>query len=221
MLYSGYSVLGVCCTRGMLYSGYAVLGACCTLVMLYFVYAVLGVCSTWCMLYLVYTALRVRSNWCMRHSVYAEPSIQSRARHGLIERNNLTLCYAILIELWTRKQGGEWRWEPDAGYEWMWTVRDRTCPNRFWRLQIGGHTCQMVGHACTIGGHHYQITIGMVTCTWNSVLLQFLSKTLPISSHLPPACSQLYHHLRCWSLVIPLSLSQSAVCGLILSAANA
>jgi len=52
---------------------------------LYSVYAVLSVCCTWCMLYLVYAVLGVNSSsW-----------------HGQIERDDLTLSCAMIVELWT------------------------------------------------------------------------------------------------------------------------
>jgi len=77
------AVLGVGCTQCMLYSVYAVLGVCCTQCMLYSEYAVLGVCCTRCMLYSVST-----------HDHDMEE----------IERDELTLCSAMMVELWTRKR---------------------------------------------------------------------------------------------------------------------
>jgi len=66
----------------MLNSVYAVLGVCCTRCMLYSVYTVFGVCCTWCMLYSVSTH---------------DHDMQE------IERDHLTLCSAMMVEIWTRK----------------------------------------------------------------------------------------------------------------------
>jgi len=83
-----HTVLSVCCTQCTLYSVYAVLGGCCTpQCMLYSVYAVLSVCCTQCMLYSAYTVL----------------SVNSLSWHGEIERDDLTLCSAMTVEIWTRK----------------------------------------------------------------------------------------------------------------------
>jgi len=100
MLYSVDAVLGVCCTGCMLYSVYAVLGVCCTRYMLYSVYAVLGVFCTWCMLYSVST-----------HDHDMEE----------MEMDDLTLCSAMMVELWTRKREmvmklkTMWRIQADMG----------------------------------------------------------------------------------------------------------
>jgi len=100
MLYLVYAVLGVYCTRCMLYLVYAVLGVCCTRCMLYLVYAVLGVYCTPCMLYSVST-----------HDHDMEE----------IERDDLTLYSARMVELWTRKRGMGDEHENDveetSGYE--------------------------------------------------------------------------------------------------------
>jgi len=58
------------------------------------VYAVLGVCCTGCMLYWVYDVL----------------GVNSRAWHGEIESDDLTLCFQIMVELTTRmrKLRGYW-----------------------------------------------------------------------------------------------------------------
>jgi len=88
MEYMVYAVLSECCTWCMLYSVYAILGVCCTWWMLYSVYTVLGVCCTQCILYLVYAVLSVNSwSW-----------------HGEIERDDLTSCSLVMVELRTRKR---------------------------------------------------------------------------------------------------------------------
>jgi len=104
MLYSVYGVLGVCCTRCMLYLVYAVLGVCCTRCMLYLVYAVLGVCCTRCMLYSVYAVLGECCTQWILCSVYALLGVNSWSWHSEIERDDLTFCSSMMVELWTRKR---------------------------------------------------------------------------------------------------------------------
>jgi len=104
----------------MRYSVYAVLGVCCTRCMLYLVYAVLGVCCTQCMLY----------------SVYAILSVYSWLWHGEIERDNSNMCSAMMVELWTRKRDGGWRWEQFGGYEWIWEIKGTTWLIAFRRPRI-------------------------------------------------------------------------------------
>ena len=40
----------------------------------------------------------------MLYSVYALLGANSRSWHGEIERDDLTLCSAMMVELWTRKR---------------------------------------------------------------------------------------------------------------------
>ena len=97
-LYVVYAVLGVCCTQCMLYLVYAVLGVCCTWCMLHLVYAVLGVCFTQCMLYSVYSVLSVSCTQCMVYSAYAILGVNFCSWNGDIERDDLTLCSAMMGE---------------------------------------------------------------------------------------------------------------------------
>jgi len=69
--------------------------------MLYLVYTLRGVCCTWYKLYLVYAVLGVNSWWW----------------HGVIERDDLTLCFAMMVELGTKERVGGQRWEWYGGYE--------------------------------------------------------------------------------------------------------
>jgi len=110
-LYMVYAVLGVCCTWCMLYLVYAVLGVCCTWCMLYSVYAVVGVCCTRCMLYLVNVVLSVCCTQC-----------NSWSWHGEIERDDLTLCSAMMVEKerWGMKM--ETNMEDTSRYK-TWGVR--------------------------------------------------------------------------------------------------
>jgi len=110
MLYSEYAGLSVYCTRWMLCSLYTVLDVCCTRCMLYSVYAVLGVCCTRCMLYSVFAVLRVISwSW-----------------HGEIQRDKLTFCSLMMVELWTTKTEMRmkmrtmWRIQADMRNQGVW-----------------------------------------------------------------------------------------------------
>jgi len=62
--------------------------------MQYSVYAAIGVCCTQCMLYWVYDIL----------------GVNTRAWHGEIESDDLTLCFQVMVELTTRmrKLRGYW-----------------------------------------------------------------------------------------------------------------
>jgi len=51
------------------------------------------------MLYLVCATLGV-----LMYSVYAVLSVNSWSWHGEIERDDLTLCSAMMVELWTSKR---------------------------------------------------------------------------------------------------------------------
>ena len=41
---------------------------------------------------------------CMQYSGYALLSVNSRSCRAEIERDDLTLCYAMMVQLWTRKR---------------------------------------------------------------------------------------------------------------------
>jgi len=105
------TILAGCCTWWILYLVYAVLGVCCTWCMLYLVYAVHGVCCTWCMLYWVYAVRGVCCTWCMLYSVYTVLSVNSYSRHREIERDDLSLCSAMMVEKegWGMRMGTIWR----------------------------------------------------------------------------------------------------------------
>ena len=53
----------------------------------------------------------------MLYSVYAVLGINSGSWHGEIERDDLTLCSAMMIELWTRKRDGGNDMEDTSGYD--------------------------------------------------------------------------------------------------------
>ena len=88
--------------------------------MLYLVYAVLSICCTWCMHCSVHSVLSVCCTWCMLDLVYAVFGVNSWSWHGEIEKDDLTLYSAMMVELWTIK------WE--IVNEWRITQRIRVDP---------------------------------------------------------------------------------------------
>jgi len=157
---------------------YPVLGVCCTWCMLYLVYAVLGVCCTWWMLYLVYACTR-----CM-HVL----GVNSWSWHGEIQRDDLTLCSAMMVEVEdVKERDGVWRCERCGGYEQIWEIRGTTC--LFGLGSIGVITWPIGTHTCRIGD-------GKLTLTPKSLKSQFHMMISPISSYFSPSRPQLYHHLR-------------------------
>jgi len=66
---------------------------------------ILGGCCTWCILYSVYTYTQwmvVLGVWL--YSVYAVLGANSWSWHRDIDRDDLPLCSAMMVELWTRKR---------------------------------------------------------------------------------------------------------------------
>jgi len=61
-------------------------------------------CYTQCMLYSVNAVLGVCCTRCMLYSVYAVLGVNSWSCHGEIERDDLTLCSAMIVEMWMRKR---------------------------------------------------------------------------------------------------------------------
>jgi hypothetical protein len=104
MQHTVYVVLGLCSTRSMQYSVYAVLGLCSTRSIQYSVYAVLGLCSTRCMLCSLYAVLSAYCIRCMVYSAYAVLTVNSWSSHREIDRDDLTLGSAMMVQLWTRKR---------------------------------------------------------------------------------------------------------------------
>jgi len=112
---------------------------------------------------------------CMLYSVYAVLSVNSWSCHGEKERDDLTLCSAMMVEMWMRKRDGGWRWERCGGYERIWEIRGMTRLIELGRPRIGVITRQIGTHTCRIGD-------GKLTRTRNSLKSQFLMMICPISS---------------------------------------
>ena len=185
------AVLGVCCTRCILYLVYGVLGVCCTWCMLYLVYTAFGVGCTQCTLYVVYTVLGVHCTCSMLYSVYAVLSVNSWSWHGEIERNNLTLCSGMMLELLTRRRvmGNEDENDVDKR---IWHIRHTTCLFEVGRPRVSVSTRRI--RTCT-----YHMGDGILTRTRNSLSPSFscwCASSLLISLLLGP---QFYRHLRTWS----------------------
>jgi len=98
------AVCGVCSTQSKQYSVYAVLGVCSTQCVLCSVYAGPSVCCTWCILYLVYAVFGVCCIWCMLYSVYTSLIVNSWLWHEDIERDVLTSCSSVTVELRARSR---------------------------------------------------------------------------------------------------------------------
>jgi len=153
--------------------------------MLYSVHAVFGVCFTPCMLYSVYPILGANSwSW-----------------HGEIQRDDLTLYHAMMVELWTRERemGDEDEYDVED-YELIWAIRGTTCLIRLGWPCIGVITGRIGTRTCCIRD-------GTLSRTRNSLKSQFLTVISPVPFHLFLSCPQFYHHLRIRSYVIPLYLS--------------
>jgi len=158
----------------LVYAGlvYAVLGVCCTRCMLYSVYAVLGVCCTRCMLY----------------SVYAVLGVNLRSWHEEIERDDLTLCSAMMVELWMRKR--------EMGDEDRNDVEDMSTYEKsgVWLCWLGCKDLVLViVHARSVHVP-WCIRDGKLCHTPNSLKSEVLMMIAPISSHLSLSRPQLYHH---------------------------
>jgi len=113
--------------------------------------AVLGVCCTQRTLY----------------SVYAVLSVKWWSLHGEIERDDLTICSAMMVELWTRQIDGGWIWEQYGGYEWIWEIRGTTCLIGLRRPRISVNTHWIGTRTCHIKN-------GKLTPIRNSLKSQFL-----------------------------------------------
>jgi len=138
---------------------------------------------------------------CVPYSVYVVLCVNSWSWHGEIDSNDLTLCSAMMVELWTRK--GEMGDEDEndvEDYERIWEIRGTTCLIGFRRPRIGVITRWIGTHTCSIED-------GKSTGTRNSLKSQFLKMISPIPSHLSLSCPQLNCHLRTRSEVIALYLS--------------
>jgi len=97
----------------------------------------------------------------MLYLVYAVHGVNSGSCHGEIERDDLTLCSAMIVELWTRKRDGVWRWERYGGYERIWEIRGTTCLIGLGRPRIGVISRRIGTRTCRIGD-------GQLTRTRNS-----------------------------------------------------
>jgi len=129
---------------------------------------------------------------CMLNSVYTVLGVNSWSWPGGMERVDLTLCSAKIVELCTRKSDGGWRWKWCGGYMRMGEINGMTCLSSSRRPHVGDIVCCIRTCTCHIGD-------GQLTCTGNSLNSQNPMMNSRISSHLSLACSPLYHRLRMWS----------------------
>jgi len=78
--------------------------------------------------------------------------VNSRSWQGEVERDDLSSCSPVMVELWTRKKEiGDGDWDNMGGYEGMWEIRGTTCRIGFRIPRIGVRTCWIGCHACCIG----------------------------------------------------------------------
>jgi len=121
---------------------------------------------------------------CMLYSVYRILGANSWSRHGETQRDDLTLCSAIIVELWTRKREMGYQDENDVeDYKRIWEICGTTC-----LIGLGWPSIGVITHlirTCTCC-----IVDGKLTRTWHSLVsdddsprtlssLPFLSSILP------------------------------------------
>jgi len=127
---------------------------------------------------------------CMLHMVYAILGANTWSWHGQIESNDLTLCSAMIVELWTRKRGMGDEDENDMeDYERIWEIRGMTC-----LIGLGWSLLIVITHL--IGTRICCIRDHQLTRTRNSRKSQFLMMISPVPFHISLSCPQFYHHLR-------------------------
>jgi len=97
------------------------------------------------------TILAVCCIRCMMYSVYAVHSGNSWSWHRGIEMDALTVCAAIMVELWTKQRDGGWRWERYGAYELIWEIRGTTRLIGFGKPRIGVIAHRIGTCSCRIG----------------------------------------------------------------------
>jgi len=105
----------------------------------------------------------------MLYSVYAVLSVNSWSLHGEIERDDLTLCFAMMVE--------KERWGMKMGTNMEVTSKYEKPGVRLGRPRIGVFTSRIGSSTCRIRN-------GQLTRTRKSLKSQFLMMILPISSYL-------------------------------------
>jgi len=114
----------------------------------------------------------VNLGW-MLYSVYAELSVNSRSWHGEIERDDSTLCSAIMAE----KERWGMKMTQYGGYEQICNVRGTTCLIGFKSLCIGAFIRRIGSSTCHMRN-------GVSTRARNSFQSQFPMIISPISFHI-------------------------------------
>ena len=162
MHYLVYSVLGVCSTPGVQYS----------------VYAVLSVCSNRWVKDLVYAVL-----------VYALLNVNSWSWHGEIERDDLTWCSSMMVELRIRKRemrGDQGKHHKKQELKRIWYVGQLTMPD------TAGMSPDTAGlHTNSRYSNPHQ-----ESCTPDVSYLLITSISFPSLSSNSLFCPQLYHHCK-------------------------
>jgi len=146
------------------------------------------------------TILRGCCTRCMLYSVNAILGANSSSWHGEIWRDDLSLCSAMIVELWTiEREMGDEDENDKEGYERICAIRGMTCLIGLGWPCIGVIKSQIGTHTCCIRD-------GKLTSTWNPLKFQFHMMIFPPPSHPSLSCPQFYHHLRTQSWVFPLCL---------------
>jgi len=134
-----------------------------------------------CMLYSLYAVLSVYCTWCK-----LVLGVNLWSWHGEIVRDDLILCSAMRVELWTRKR--EMGNDDENDVEDM-SEYEKSGLRLAWLVWGTPRIC---GITHLIGTRTCRIGDGKMSCTRNSLMSQFIIKISPISSHISPSRLQLY-----------------------------
>jgi len=135
----------------------------------------------------------------MLDSMYAVHSENSWSSHSEIELDDIALCSAMMMELWTRQRDEGCRWECYGGYKRIWEIcgTTRIIECRTPRIAVITH----ISDVCCIRNCK-------LASTRNSLKFHFLMMICPISTLLYHSHPKLYHHLRTQSALILQNLSR-------------
>jgi len=122
----------------------------------------------------------------MLHSVYAVFCVNSWSWHGEIERDDLTLCSAMIVGLRTRMREMGMKMSTMCR---IWEIRGTAGLSGLGRPRISVITRRIGTRTCNIAD-------GKLTDTQRSCKSQFPMMISPVPSHLSLSCPQFYHPLR-------------------------
>jgi len=97
----------------------------------------------------------ILGHWCTRCML----NLVLTHYHGMeIERDDWTLCLAIMVEMWTGNIDAEWRWDQYGRYEWIWNIRGTTRQIGLRWPHIGDITSSIRSRTCRIRKHKSTLT---------------------------------------------------------------